>query len=333
MSLRRAREIKAIPKNESVTAPPLPDMSAMNVACPECKDSPAQQIPAPKTFEPTPEDVEDNLKTMFGGNLKTMFGYDDDEFVDKLKLGTFKNTTNISIMLSGASKGADLKFGKCAKKSKDLAVHILGPEKMNEPGPGFNETTDGRILRTTRAVLLASPIDAAFISALKSLEQYETYTQNENDWKKETFDEYWHASRRNFLQVRSAEAVYAVAYRDLKSQKKHIVDDKTVEQMMDIGGGTGIACQMYIDRFGEGEGKEDPQQCNLFFFDDSTKGFAHIEPKTHNKWCKWNHSARSWTVLENGPPHPSTYNTYAGIGATILTNGTAAIEALYAKAK
>ena len=112
-----------------------------------------------------------------------------------------------------------------------------------------------------------------------------------------------------------------------------INDDKTTEQMMDIGGGTGIACQMYIDRFGEGEGKKDPQQCNLFFFDDGAQGFHHIDPITHNKWCQWNHSDRSWTVLPDGPPHPSTYKTYAGIGGTRVNDppskGGAAIEALY----
>ena len=64
-------------------------------------------------------------------------------------------------------------------------------------------------------------------------------TMGEEDWDKMLEDD-WHESRRNILQVKEAGSVYAVGYR--------VPPDKETPPL-DIGGGTGFACECYVNRF------------------------------------------------------------------------------------
>eukprot|EP00443_Scrippsiella_acuminata_P032596 CAMPEP_0115366064 /NCGR_PEP_ID=MMETSP0270-20121206/104609_1 /TAXON_ID=71861 /ORGANISM="Scrippsiella trochoidea, Strain CCMP3099" /LENGTH=177 /DNA_ID=CAMNT_0002788817 /DNA_START=57 /DNA_END=587 /DNA_ORIENTATION=+ len=168
------------------------------------------------------------------------------------------------------------------------------------------------------------------------------------------------AARRNFLQVRYADMVYVVGWR-LEEGKDQFTGRGDVDPretpLLDVGGGTGWACQWYVDRFADGvedpaqcrlfffddagppwarkdpatEGKwntEDPAQCKLFFFDDAGPPWARKDPATEGKWNRWNVERKTWEPLEKKPPKP--FGLYAGIGATRLScRAESAIRGLY----
>ena len=104
----------------------------------------------------------------------------------------------------------------------------------------------------------------------------------------------------------TVQRVYAVAYRlPLQPNAPDARPD------LDIGGGTGFACQLYVDRFShqrkqyecphgecvrgeelgqnaaddEGEGPEEGSLCELYFYDDGSPGWSGclIDPATHRR--------------------------------------------------
>ncbi len=131
----------------------------------------------------------------------------------------------------------------------------------------------------------------------------------------------WNGSRRNWFQVRRADAVYVVAYRSNPSPET---------PRLDIGGGTGWACQWYIDRFLPGG--EDPKKCKLYFYDDGAPAWPGClkDLDTHRKWNQWNIELNKWEPVPGGSP-PPPQGFYAGIGGTILDKdyGEKAIRDLY----
>mmetsp|Transcript_1849 Transcript_1849/g.4504 ORF Transcript_1849/g.4504 Transcript_1849/m.4504 type:complete len:413 (+) Transcript_1849:2-1240(+) len=141
------------------------------------------------------------------------------------------------------------------------------------------------------------------------------------------------AARRNFLQVRRADAVYVVGWRlaqgrDQFTGKSEI--DPRETPALDVGGGTGWACQWYVDRFASGG--EDPALCKLYFFDDAGPPWARKDPATEGKWSRWSTKSNAWETLEQDPPKPD--GLYAGIGATRLSErAEIAIRSLYPEVK
>ena len=96
--------------------------------------------------------------------------------------------------------------------------------------------------------------------------------------------------------------------------------------VLDVGGGTGWACQWYADRFEDG--CEDPAKCRLYFYDDAGPPWALQDEITKGKWSCWDARNRCWAPLVGTPPPPE--GLYAGIGATRLSVDAArAIESLY----
>ena len=96
--------------------------------------------------------------------------------------------------------------------------------------------------------------------------------------------------------------------------------------VLDVGGGTGWACQWYVDRFEDS--REDPGNCKLYFYDDAGPEWALQDETTKGKWSCWNARYNRWDALEGSPPAP--HGLYAGIGATTLSKDAMhAIERLY----
>jgi hypothetical protein len=118
-----------------------------------------------------------------------------------------------------------------------------------------------------------------------------------------------HNSRRNYLHVRRADAVYAIGYRMLP-------DGSTPS--LDIAGGTGVACTFYLDRFQHGG--EDASSCQLYFFDEGGEAFDEgtfaTDSATLHRWSKWDPIRERWQPMRTLPPLPS--GLYAGIGASKL---------------
>ena len=199
------------------------------------------------------------------------------------------------LLLSGASDGADTVFGAAALAAGHRAAHLLGP--TNEPS--VRAVEDFAVYRVDEGALDDPRVVCALESAAAARREA---------------PEAWEASKRNYLQVCRAGAVYAVGYRQPGDVPA-----------LDVGGGAGFAAQFYVDRFLDGDG------CRLFFFDDSpTDGWAgcKVVPATHGRWNAWDVDRETWTPLARPPPRPS--GVYAGIGATRLSrDGEAAIEALY----
>ena len=217
-------------------------------------------------------------------------------------------------MLSGASPGADTLFGAAAARAGHVVVHFLGPN--NEPSETAAREQADSLCRVQRATIEHPSVTAALRDAaaarLKPLP---------DAWAEE-----WYDSRRNFLQVRRADAVFAVGYRQPS-------DDPP----LDIGGGTGFAVQFYVDRFRaardarSGLGGEPADRCKLYFFDDSSPGWSgcKVVPRTHKKWSAWDVRAQAWVPLSGKPPPPA--GTWAGIGGTRLSaDGERAITELMA---
>ena len=133
--------------------------------------------------------------------------------------------------------------------------------------------------------------------------------------------------RRNWFQVKDANSVYAVGYLDPKKaiiydpmeghdRNYHITKDR--KDRMGVKGGTGWACQMYLDRYRRSCGD---MQFNLIFYDQSTRNIYRYTPDTGN-WIIINDAI---TILSMKPE-----GVYAAIGSRDLQpHGKAFIEQLY----
>lgn len=216
------------------------------------------------------------------------------------------------MLLSGASVGADTIFGTYALQSGHNVVHFLGPR--NEPSAEAVAQQASTLYRLCDELLDGDAVSADFerVGAARLLGKNADFSAGILEWRD---------SRRNILQVRSADTVYAVGYR---------MNPSVETPGLDIGGGTGWACQAYVDRFGEGGG-EDPKQCRLFFYDDGAPAWPGCmkDKATHRRWSSWDAVCHKWIPMSCEPPTPS--GRYAGIGATIVDpeHGAAAIGKLY----
>ena len=217
------------------------------------------------------------------------------------------------LLLSGAAEGADTAFGEAAMEQCGHEVaHILGPS--NRPSEEATRQQSHTLVGVSDQVLQSPIVDIIFRKCANSRLSKAAL---------ETAHEDCYASRRNILQVKEADSVYAVAYRLPPS------DDTP---RLDVGGGTGFACECYVNRFVL-DGEEDPSHCRLYLFDDGDPAWPGClkDPATHRKWSQWEPQRKVWTPLYGQPPTPS--GVYAGIGATRLTDwGLRAIKELFERA-
>ena len=241
----------------------------------------------------------------------------DDVMGHSLASGTY-TIDGKPMMLSGASDGADTLFGRYALAAGHDVRHILGPR--NQPSVECDKKQSSTVVRVSDDVLGGDVASAAF--------EYAAAARHVGEPGGGTLDE-WRESRRNFLQVRSASALAVVAYR---------LPPGALTPAMDIGGGTGLACQMYIDRF-EPRGPEPASECELYLYDDGAPGWDGClkDPATHRRWNRWQpvldgaSAPGRWVTCQ--PPSRVLIDAgrpYAGIGATRLsTYGEGAIRELY----
>ena len=229
-----------------------------------------------------------------------------------------------AVMLSGASDGADTVFGEVAAHSQHRVLHVLGPR--NTPSDEAKASQPHTLVNVDDSVLDGPLVDAAFVAAAAARG---IGVSDGAALPNGTLEE-WRDSRRNYLQVRGAHSVFAVAYR---------LNPSDTTPALDIGGGTGLACQLYIDRF-EPRGSEPASACRLYHYDDGAPGWNGClkDPATHRKWSMWEAISESWMPLDTPPtlPHADTgsHVLYAGIGGTRLDvdHGAQAIRDLYAAA-
>jgi len=227
------------------------------------------------------------------------------------------------MLLSGACDGADETFGEMAMQHKHRLVHFLGPGDEEWASAKAKEKQSHAFQHVKAELLQDKVVSEAFDRAGESRV---LGSQRTPDWRARVAEM---ASRRNFLQVRCADVVYVVGWR-LQEGKDQFFGRSDIDPretpILDVGGGTGWACQWYVDRFAAGG--EDPSQCKLFFFDDAGPPWARKDPATEGKWSRWNVTSKAWEQLEEGAPKPS--GLYAGIGATRLSSrAEGAIRGLY----
>ena len=230
------------------------------------------------------------------------------------------------VLLSGASPGADTLFGEQALRGGHQVLHVLGPR--NDPSDEAAQAQAQQLLRVDDKLLDGPVVSGPFTAAAKARGISKPTRHIPQGGANGTLDE-WRDSRRNMLQVSGAQAVFAVAYR---------LNPSPQTPVLDIGGGTGLACQMYVDRF-QPRGKADASACRLYFYDDGAPGWDGClkDGATHRRWNRWDPLRSSWIPLEAAPPKPgrrtddSSPAVYAGIGATRLDPeyGEKAIRALY----
>jgi len=229
----------------------------------------------------------------------------------------------LPMLLSGAREGADETFGEMAMAQKHQLVHFLGPGDEEWASAKAKETQKDAFEHVRKELLEGAIVSEAFG---KAGESRVLGSQRTPDWEARVADM---AARRNFLQVRCADAVYVVGWRlehgkDQFTGRSDVAPDET--PLLDVGGGTGWACQWYVDRFRDGG--EDPTRCKLFFFDDAGPPWALKGQATEGKWSRWNCTEKVWEPLEHHPPKPS--GLYAGIGSTQLSHRAEyAIRSLY----
>jgi len=227
------------------------------------------------------------------------------------------------MLLSGACDGADTTFSDCALEAGHSVAHFVGPGDVEWASVRVKALHADWIYHIGSDLL-----DSAKIAddLEKAGERRILKTQRTADWKERVAAM---AAKRNYVQVRSASAVYAVGWRiaegmDPYSGRTSAENGET--PALDIGGGTGWAAQWYVDRFDAGG--EDPAQCRLFFFDDGGPPWARRDEATLKKWSFWDLETQSWKPMDSLPPQP--FGLYAGIGSTKLSEeSSAAIRALY----
>ena len=242
---------------------------------------------------------------------------------ERLAVGHYpqeRDGITVPIMVSGAASGADTLFGLEAAKAGHRVIHVLGPR--NQPSGECSRQQPETIHRFTDALLNSATVSTAFQRA------------GEARFFDEATIAAWRDSRRNFLQVRGAKAVYAVAYR---------LPPGPQTPKLDVGGGTGYALQMYVDRF-EPRGPEPGSDCELFFFDDGAPEWPGClkDECTHRRWNRWDPAAERWLPLDAAGTAPPSLagvqlsadkalpRVYAGIGSTRLgVYGQMAVKGLY----
>eukprot|EP00443_Scrippsiella_acuminata_P095549 CAMPEP_0115488108 /NCGR_PEP_ID=MMETSP0271-20121206/61302_1 /TAXON_ID=71861 /ORGANISM="Scrippsiella trochoidea, Strain CCMP3099" /LENGTH=1459 /DNA_ID=CAMNT_0002916181 /DNA_START=44 /DNA_END=4424 /DNA_ORIENTATION=- len=223
-----------------------------------------------------------------------------------------RDKLDLPMLLSGACDGADETFGEMAMQHKHRLVHFLGPGDEEWASAKAKEKQSHAFQHVKAELLQDKVVSEAFDRAGESRV---LGSQRTPDWRARVAEM---ASRRNFLQVRCADVVYVVGWR-LQEGKDQFFGRSDIDPretpILDVGGGTGWACQWYVDRFAAGG--EDPSQCKLFFFDDAGPPWARKDPATEGKWSRWNPTSQKWEPLED-PPTPS--GLYAGIGETRLSS-------------
>lgn len=234
------------------------------------------------------------------------------------------STLHRPVLLSGACDGADSLFGRHAIAADHEAVHLLGPGDREWASCAAKSGEVGTLL-DVGAELLDDPIVSRAFHVAG--ERRVLGSQRADGWEAKAAAM---AARRNFLQVRRAGAVYAVGWRlakgaDQFTGREAVAPGET--PLLDVGGGTGWACQWYADRFEDGG--EDPAGCQLYFYDDAGPPWALQDEATKGKWSCWDAGQQRWAPLDGTPPPPD--GLYAGIGATRLSaDAERAIERLYA---
>lgn len=232
---------------------------------------------------------------------------------EALVSGTFAPANHKVVMLSGACDGADTLFGEAALKLGHGVIHVLGPR--NEPSDEAMVGQANTLLKVSDEFLDGELVSPAFERAAASRGIFPAKDENDEGGMYGTLDD-WRDSRRNFVQVVSADCVFAVAYR---------LNPGPNVPALDIGGGTGLAVQMYVDRF-KPRGPEPAEDCELYLYDDGAPGWGGClkDPATHRKWSWWNPVTDSWVPLDSPPklpkrsPRGSGPLLYAGIGGTRL---------------
>mmetsp|Transcript_75178 Transcript_75178/g.190117 ORF Transcript_75178/g.190117 Transcript_75178/m.190117 type:complete len:572 (-) Transcript_75178:42-1757(-) len=247
-----------------------------------------------------------------------------DGLADKIVSGgLIRSSDEVPMLLSGACAGADETFGEMALKHQHQLVHFLGPGDEEWASEKAKQTQSHGFVHVKKELLEGTVVSEALKKAAASRV---LGSQRTPDWKARVAEM---AARRNFLQVRYADMVYVVGWRLEKGKDQFTGKsdcDPRETPKMDVGGGTGWACQWYIDRFEDG--LEDPENCKLFFFDDAGPPWARKAPATQGRWNRWNVRAKEWEPLDKNPPKPS--GLYAGIGATKLSSrAESAIRGLY----
>lgn len=185
-----------------------------------------------------------------------------------------------TVLFSGGARGADTHFGKEAAKAGFKVIHwcFRNDSRLHKVSVGKNllELSDPHIEKAAVSLCKAVP-ENAYVKTL---------------------------IQRSAFQVCFVDSVYAVGWPD---------DRKDSKSLLEIDGGTGWSCQMYVDRFDDGSS----DQCKLYFFDQKLL-----------RWSAWDVSKSCWKHLPGGPPHPT--GRCAGIGSRRLTpNGESAIRSLF----
>ena len=172
-----------------------------------------------------------------------------------------------NLCLSGGADGADLQWGLQAGKAGHNVIHwSFNGHRSQAP--------EQEIVRLTREQLELA--DGALERANRAIKRrWPTKTESTNN-----------LLRRNWYQVKNAEAVYAVS--EVKSDTG-------------IAGGTAWAVQMYLDRF-------------LYDNEPADKCHAYVLDKNTLRWYMWNGS--KWETMLSRPPSPK--GIWAGIGSREL---------------
>lgn len=217
-----------------------------------------------------------------------------------------------SLVLTGACSGADEAFAVEALKSGHGVVHFLGPEDEEWASDECKANQSQYFHRLSNETLTSDVCEKAFqLAAMSRIRG----SQRKDGWEADVAAM---AARRNYFQVRMAQAVYVVSWRcgeraDPYAGKTEVPEGETPK--LDIGGGTGWACQWYADRFGPG--KEDPANCQLYFFDDAGPPWARTGAPTSKRWSRWDAVGQQWVPMTSPPPRPT--GVYAGIGGTRIS--------------
>lgn len=187
-------------------------------------------------------------------------------------------------LVSGGAMGADRVFGRHAAQAGFAVIHLLGPSPFASASPQEQCVTVPNSLLTQTE------------PALRKAARHLCKPVPKPGYGKKFV-------QRNYYQVRYADAVYAVGW---KSTKKCLLD---------IEGGTGWSCQLYVNRF-QPLGPEPASQCRLYFYEQQS-----------NQWLRWQPLSSEWEPLI-APPRPAGH--CAGVGSRSLTqDGARVIECLF----
>lgn len=235
-----------------------------------------------------------------------------------------KEPLQLPMLISGGCAGADDTFGEEAMKAGHSVVHMLGPGDEEWCSDKAKAEQSSAFYDVSGELLDGPIVTKAF---QKASDSRVLLTQRKEGWEQRVENM---AAKRNLLQVNCADVVFAVGWR-LQPGKDQFTGredvDKKETPVLDVGGGTGWGCQWYVDRFG----KEDADECKLYFFDDGGPPWALQDELTSGKWNRWDVQNECWVPLHGDPPPPA--GLYAGIGGTRLSEkATEVIHALYSGA-